>query len=137
MWKYWLTMKLPDVQNSVSDQTKDLIELAIEIWRMEQRLNKAMSSIPENQKELFDNSIQKFKKYLNKNDIEIVDHTNQTFNEGRNVDIISVEKDNTISESVIKQTMEPTIIYKNQVVHKGKVIVLEKNNESLTEEKNE
>lgn len=130
-------MKLPDVQNSVSDQTKDLIELAIEIWRMEQRLNKAMSSIPENQKELFDNSIQKFKKYLNKNDIEIVDHTNQTFNEGRNVDIISVEKDNTISESVIKQTMEPTIIYKNQVVHKGKVIVLEKNNESLTEEKNE
>ena len=130
-------MKLPDVQNSVSDQTKDLIELAIEIWRMEQRLNKAMSSIPENQKELFDNSIQKFKKYLNKNDIEIIDHTNQTFNEGRNVDIISVENDNTISESVIKQTMEPTIIYKNQVVHKGKVIVLEKNNESLTEEKNE
>src|SRR6185437_1109806 len=126
--------KLPDVQNSVSDQTKDLIELAIEIWRMEQRLNKAMSSITENQKELFDNSIQKFKKYLNKNNIEIVDHTNQTFNEGRNVEIISIEKDNTISESIIKQTMEPTIIYKDQVVHKGKVIVLEKNNEGLTEE---
>lgn len=121
----------------MSSQIKDLIELAVEIWRMEQRLNKVMSSIPENQKELFDNSIQKFKKYLNKNNIEIVDHTNQTFNEGRNVEIISIEKDNTISESIIKQTMEPTIIYKDQVVHKGKVIVLEKNNEGLTEEKNE
>jgi len=130
-------MKLPEEQKSMSSQIKDLIELAVEIWRMEQRLNKVMSSIPENQKELFDNSIQKFKKYLNKNNIEIVDHTNQTFNEGRNVEIISIEKDNTISESIIKQTMEPTIIYKDQVVHKGKVIVLEKNNEGLTEEKNE
>jgi len=121
----------------VSVQTKDLIELAVDIWRMEQRLNKVISFIPENQKALFENSIQKLKRYLNKNDIEIIDHTNQTFNEGRNLDIIAVEKDFDISESIIKQTVEPTIMCKSQVVHKGKVIVLEKISEGSSQEQND
>lgn len=120
--------------SDVSVQTKDLIELAVDIWRIEQRLNKVMTFIPAEQKVLFENSIQKLKKYLNKNDVEIIDHTNQTFNEGRNLDIISVEKGSDTSKSIIKQTVEPTIMCKNQVVHKGKVIVLEKNNENLSQE---
>lgn len=110
----------------VSIQTKDLIDLAVEIWRMEQRLNKIILTLPENQQDLFSNSIQKLKRYLDKNDVSIVDHTNQKFNEGRNLDILSVEKNTDITESIIKETKEPTILYKGQVIHKGKVIVLEK-----------
>lgn len=121
---------------NVSVQTKDLVDLALDIWRMEQRLNKVMSLIPENQKVLFENSIQKLKRYLNKNDIEIIDHTNQIFNEGRNLDIIAVEKDFDISKSIIKQTIEPTIMCKSQVVHKGKVIVLEKISERSSQGQN-
>ena len=120
----------------VSIQIKDLIELAVDIWRMEQRLNKVMPFIPENQKVLFENSIQKLKRYLNKNEIEIIDHTNQVFNEGRNLDIIAVEKGFDISESIIKQTIEPTIMCKSHVVHKGKVIVLEKISESSSQGQN-
>jgi hypothetical protein len=119
---------------NVSITTKDLIELGIDIWRMEQRLNKVMKSLPENSQDLLDNSLQKIKRYLDKNDIAIVDHTNQKFNEGRNLDILAVEKSSDISESVIKETKEPTILHKNQVVHKGKVIILEKNSEDLTNE---
>lgn len=118
----------------VSVQTKDLIELAVEIWRMEQRLNKIIPSLADNQQDLFSNSIQKLKRYLDKNDVAIVDHTNQKFNEGRNLDILSVEKSSDISESIIKETKEPTILYKGQVIHKGKVIVLEKNSEDTTHE---
>ncbi|GEM_PF-910951 len=121
---------------NVPVQTNDLVELAVEIWRMEQRLNKVMPLIPENQKALFENSIQKLKRYLNKNDIEIIDHTNQIFNEGRNLDIIAVEKDFEISKSIIKQTIEPTIMCKSHVVHKGKVIVLEKVSERSSEGQN-
>lgn len=110
----------------VSIQTKDLVDLAVEIWRMEQRLNKIILTLPENQQDLFSNSIQKLKRYLDKNDVAIVDHTNQKFNEGRNLDILSVEKNTDITESIIKETKEPTILYKGQVIHKGKVIVLEK-----------
>lgn len=119
---------------NVSIQTKDLIELAVEVWRMEQRLTKIISTLPENQQELINNSIQKLVRYLNKNDVEIVDHTNQKFNDGRNLDILAVEKSPNISESIITETKEPTIIYKNQVVHKGKVIILEKSGDSSTHE---
>jgi len=108
----------------VSIQVKDLIELAIELWRLEIRMNTSLSSLPTNQKEILNNSIQKLKRYLEKNDIEILDHTNQKFNEGRNLDILAVDKDSTISEAIIKETKEPTIIHKGYVVHKGKVIVL-------------
>lgn len=117
---------------NVSIATKDLIDLGIDIWRMEQRLNKVMQSLPENSQGLLNNSIQKIKRYLDKNDIEIVDHTNQKFNEGRNLDILAVEKSPDILESIIKETKEPTIMHKSQVVHKGKVVILEKNSEDST-----
>jgi len=119
---------------SESITTKDLMNLGIDVWRMEQRLNKIMQTIPETSQNLLKNSVQKIKRYLDKNDIEIVDYTNQKFNEGRNLDILAVEKSSNILESIIKETKEPTILYKNQVVNKGKVIILEKNSESTTHE---
>ena len=114
---------------NVSITTKDLIDHGIDIWRMEQRLNKTMQYLPKNSQDLLNNSMQKIKRYLDKNNIEIVDHTNQKFNEGRNLDVLAVEKSSDVIESTIKETKEPTILHKNQVVHKGKVILLEKNSE--------
>lgn len=119
---------------NVSIATKDLIDLGIDIWRMEQRLNKIIQYLPENSYDLLNNSIHKIKRYLEKNDIEIVDHTNQKFNEGRNLDILAVEKSSDISESIVKETKEPTILHKSQVVHKGKVIILETNSKESTHE---
>jgi len=119
---------------SESITTKDLMNLGIDVWRMEQRLNKIMQTIPETSQNLLKNSVQKIKRYLDKNDIEIVDYTNQKFNEGRNLDILAVEKSSNILESIIKETKEPTILHKNQVVNKGKVIILEKNTEDLSHE---
>lgn len=106
-----------------SAKVKDLVELAVEVWRLENRINKTFS---EDQRETIIKSVQKIKRYLDKNDIEIVDHTNQKFNEGLNLDVLAVEKDHNISESKIKETIEPTITYKGKVVHKGKIIVSEK-----------
>ena len=108
---------------NISVQTSDLVEHAIELWRLENRLNKILECMPENQREIFNNSIKKLKRYLGKNDIEIVDYTNQKFNEGRNLEILAVEQDEKISEPIIKETKEPTILFKNQVIRKGKVII--------------
>lgn len=108
----------------MSSEVKDLVYLAVEIWRMEQRIVKSASSFPENQLKGLNSSVQKLKQYLEKNDIEIRDYTNQKFNEGLNLDVLSVEKDSKITEPVIKETVEPTIMHKGQVVKKAKVIVL-------------
>ncbi len=59
-----------------------------------------------------------------KYDIEIRDYTNQKFNEGLNLDILSVEKDPAIAEPMVKETVEPTILCKGQVVKKAKIILL-------------
>ena len=114
--------------------TKDLTNLGIDVWRMEQRINKIMQNIPGTSQDLLKNSIQKIKRYLVNNNIEIVDYTNQKFNEGRNLDILAVEKSSNILESIIKETKEPTILHKNQVVNKGKVIILEKISENVVDE---
>lgn len=113
---------------NLSPSTNDFIQFAIEIWRVQQRIAKLEATLPENQQKGLENSIQKFKRYFEKYDIEIVDYTNQKFNDGLNLDVLSVEKDPAISESIVKETVEPTVMYRGQVIRKAKIIVLSKPN---------
>lgn len=103
-----------------------LVDLAIDIWRLEKRIIKLLLTLPENQQKGLESSIQKLRRYLQMHDIEIVDYTEQKFNDGFNLDILSTEKDPSLAEPIIKETIEPTIIYKGQVVRRAKIIVLSK-----------
>lgn len=108
----------------ISPNTKEITELAVEIWRIEQRISKSASSLAENQMKGLENSVQKLRRYLEKYDVEIVDYKNQKFNEGLNLEILSVEKDPSLAEPIVKETVEPTIMCKGQVVRKAKIILL-------------
>jgi len=108
----------------LSLEVNDLIELAVEIWRIQQRLTKVLPSLAESQKPGLENSIQKLNRCLGKYDIEIIDHTNQKFNSGLNLDVLSVEKDPSIVEPIVKETKEPTVMYKGQVVRRAKIVLL-------------
>lgn len=108
----------------MSLSVESLVELAVEVWRIEQRLVKVTSGLTDIQKKGLESSVQKLKRYLEKYDLEIRDYTNQKFNEGLNLDILSVEKDPSITEPIVKETVEPTIMCKGQVVKKAKIILL-------------
>ncbi|HEY4498493.1 MAG TPA: hypothetical protein VJH94_00335 [Candidatus Paceibacterota bacterium] len=110
------------IQLSVS--ANELIELATEIWRIEQRLAKVADALPENHKKGLENSVNKLKRYIANYDVEIVDYTNQKFNDGLNLDVLSVEKDPSITVPTVKETVEPTILVKGQVVKKAKIILI-------------
>jgi len=110
------------LQLSVS--ANELVELALEIWRMEQRLMKITDSLSEIHRKGFENSILKLKKYISNYDVEIVDYTNQKFNDGLNLDVLSVEKNPAVATPTVKETVEPTILVKGQVVKKAKIILL-------------
>lgn len=112
---------------NLSADTSEIIDLAVEVWRIEQRIAKSATSLPESQLKGLENSTQKLKRYLEKYDVEIVDYKNQKYNDGLNLDILSIEKDSSISEPTIKETVEPTIICKGQVVRKAKIILLKSN----------
>jgi len=118
--KYAVSPKFVELSLGVSD----LVDLAVEVWRMEQRVAKSASGLPENQLKGLENSIQKFRRYLEKYDIEIVDYKNIKYNDGLNLDVLSVEKDLTLSEPKVKEVVEPTIMVKGQVVRKAKIILL-------------
>ncbi len=118
--KFAVTPKFMELSLGVND----LVDLAVEVWRMEQRIAKSASSLPENQLTGLENSIKKLRRYLEKYDIEIVDYKNQKYNDGLNLDILSVEKDPTLPESMVKETVEPTIMCKGQVVRKAKIILI-------------
>ncbi len=102
---------------------KDIVEHAVELWRMEQRLKKVAASIGEEDREALIHSIDKLKRYLDKNDIEVVDHTNQEFNDGVNVNVLLFEESSEVTKPTITATKEPTILCRSQVVRKGQVIV--------------
>ncbi len=84
-------------------------------------------SLPENQMKGLESSVQKLMRYLEKYEIKIIDYKNQKYNEGLNLDILSVEKDASLLEPTIKETVEPTIMCKGQVVRKAKIILLNNN----------
>ena len=118
--KYAIAPKFIELSMGVND----LVELAIEVWRIEQRISKSASNLPEQQLKGLENSVQKLRRYLLKYDVEILDYKNQKYNDGLNLDILSVEKDLSLSEPVIKETVEPTIMCKGQVVRKAKIILI-------------
>ena len=109
---------------NLSVSVTELIELATEVWRIEQRIAKVADILPENQKKGLENSVHKLKRYISNYDIEIVDYTNQRFNDGLNLDVLSVEKDPSVMTPTVKETVEPTILVKGQVVKKAKIILL-------------
>lgn len=111
---------------TLSPSSESVIDLAIDIWRLEKKLGKESEKLTDEQNKKFDNSVSRIKRYLDKNDISIVDYTDKKYNDGLNVDIIGMEKDSSISESIIKETHEPAILLKGQLIRKAKVIILEK-----------
>lgn len=111
----------------LSPKSADLIELAVEFWRIKNRLVKASVNLDDIQKRGLESSVQKLIKYLDRFHIEIIDHTDQKYNEGISVDVLSFENDPNISVPTIKETVEPTITCQGNVVKKGKVIVIKNN----------
>jgi molecular chaperone GrpE (heat shock protein) len=118
--KYAVAPKSLNLSSSVSE----LVDLATEVWRIEQRLSKVADTLPETQRKGLENSVLKFKRYISNYDIEIIDYTNQKFNDGLNLDVLSVEKDPAITTPTVKETVEPTIMVKGRVVKKAKIILL-------------
>lgn len=108
----------------LSPDAESIVELAIEIWRIEQRVAKAEDMLSESLKKGMANSILKMRRYLGKYDIEIVDYAGQKYNDGLNLEILSVEKDSSVTERIIKETVEPAIIHRGRVIKKSKVILI-------------
>lgn len=105
--------------------SEDLVGVAIEIWRLKQRLKDATKNIPENASISITKSLEKLNRYIDSYDIEVVDLTEQAYNKGLGVDVLDVVKGEKEGVSVIKETIEPMVKIRGQVVKRAKVIIME------------
>lgn len=103
---------------------EEIADLAGEVWKIEQRLAKVSDNIPETHRRGMENSVQRLRRYLEKFDVETQDYTGQKYNDGLNVDILHEENDPAAIQSIVKETVEPTIVCRGRVVKKAKVILL-------------
>jgi len=95
--------------------------LAIELWRLEKRIDKAKNTI--------DNSItdqfQRIKDVLAKQDIEVCEHTGNEYNDGMSIKVLHVDEVDNMPPGKMKiiETVKPSVYYKGQVISHGEVIV--------------
>lgn len=109
----------------ISPEANSLVDLAIEVWRLQKRLEKARPDLKDDQAKALQNSQAKLVRYLERNDIGITDYTDQKYNEGMNLDVLAVEKDSSLKQPMIKETHEPAVTLKGKLIRKAKVILLE------------
>lgn len=112
----------------VSPNTRNVLDVAIEIWRIEQRLGKIGNTVEENQRKGLDSSLSRLKKFIDGYGIAVKDFTGCKYTSGMTaLEVITVEKDPNASHDHIKETVEPALYAGEQLVRKAKVIVASPN----------
>lgn len=111
---------------TISPQAQDVADMAIELWRLERRLAKTQEKLSSDENKALQNTVEKIKRFVQKNDIEVTDYAGQAYNDGMNLDIIASEKDSSLKKSIVYETHEPAVSHKGVLIRKAKVIIHEK-----------
>lgn len=103
----------------------DLTKIALEFWRIKNRIRK-LGGISDFHVSGFENSFRKLETTFEAEQVTIVDYTGKPYFDGMNVDVISFEEGGILDQEMVKETLEPGIIYKGRLVKRSKIIVIKK-----------
>ncbi len=107
------------------NQNKDLMHIALEVWKIQKKVKKMKENIGEAPIKWFEYPIEKLFEILEKNKIKIIDYTGKKYLEWMNwFDIVSVEKNEAIIEPIFLDTVSPIIEENGLVVQRWKVVIL-------------
>lgn len=107
----------------MNPEAKSMFELAADIWKLEQRVGRLSDPLTDSQRKGLENTVQRLKRFLSVYDIEFKDYTDERYHDGLNVDVMSVQQNGAGEGSSVKETVEPALMHKGQVIKKAKVIV--------------
>ena len=100
-----------------------VVDLAVEIWRLKNRLKKYDLQITEDQTRIIDNSFERINRFFNACEIQIKDYTNTKYVSELNIDPISFESDQNLEYPTIIDTIEPQVSIANKLYRKSKVVI--------------
>ena len=107
---------------NVSPSVQQFKDLIIALFMLKKHINKiALEQNLESKFRAVSSAILRIENILKIFGFEIVDYTNQKYNDGMNIDIINTVK-SSIKHPTIKETIEPSIIYNGELLSKAKVI---------------
>lgn len=108
----------------ISPSSKEVLEVAVELWKLEQRIGKFQDSLPESQSKGLSGSFARIRKFTEAHSIEVKGFTGNKYSPGMAaMDVISVEKDPHAQHDYVKETIEPAIFTEGRIVKKARVIV--------------
>jgi molecular chaperone GrpE (heat shock protein) len=108
--------------NTTKAEDRDLYALAIDIWTLERKIHKTKKEVGEDTYKSIANSFNKLRGYLDRQNVEIFDLTGKKYDDGLNVDVLSVISEGNDS-AIITETIEPMVKHNSRVVKRAKVIV--------------
>ena len=101
-----------------------LADIALEIWRLSKA---AISCCDGDLDKRIQYSIKKLEIIMGNAEVKYVDLTNKPYDAGSSVDVIYIEDDKTTSlestEFIISKMVSPIILYKNELLRFGQVIL--------------
>lgn len=110
------------------DANELVSSLAIEIWRLEKRIEKVKDLIiketDKNSNSVMD-QMQRVKDIFKKQEIEVHDHTGEGYNDGMSLKALHIEEVNDLisGEMKIIETVKPSVYFKGKIISDGEVIV--------------
>jgi len=102
--------------------------LAIEIWRLEKRIEKVKGDMTKGEKSgiaSISDQIQRVKDVLKKQEVEICEHTGTIYNDGLSLKVLHIEEIDGLPEGKMQiiETIKPSVYLKGKVIFLGEVIV--------------
>jgi predicted nucleic acid-binding Zn-ribbon protein len=104
----------------------DLADLALDIWRLQNRINKLKDKLDNESFKPIEYFFESCKRNLSNIGFEIKDdYTGEEYKGSMNVDVVAYESMKMDSkEAKVKETLEPAILFDNQLIRKAKVIIV-------------
>ncbi len=102
--------------------------LAIEIWRLEKRFEKAKGDMTNGEKSgiaSIGDQIQRIKDVLKKQEVEICEHNGTAYNDGLSLKVLHIEEIDGLPKGKMQiiETIKPSVYLKGKVIFLGEVIV--------------
>lgn len=118
----------PLMDEDVFDVKELVSSLAIEIWRLEKRIDKAKNSLINslNKESVYIlDQMQRIKDVFKKQEIEFCEHTGTAYNDGLSLKVLHVEEVDGLPKGKMQviETVKPSVYFKGQVIFYGEVIV--------------
>lgn len=104
----------------ISGNNKTIIDLVNLYWNYNQIANQLEITDDDNRR--LKRESDRMTRYIKTLDLEVNDYSNRVYN-NMNVEILSVETDNSLAEITIIKTIEPEIRHNNIIIQKSKVIL--------------